>query len=239
MTAAKPRHRAGRLLKLAEAARVAAGLPSGPARCAGGRVWSASVSTSPSWRTPARAPPSFGTDTASRSSAVSPPRYAGAGPPPTNSATTCCRTSTTATRVSPRLGDEREQLIDHFAQEFLLPGDDVRSAWVATEAGRVPGRSFSTSRRATACPGRRSSTGCATCNLIDGAEARRFRADIPQRGDFLAAHGSQPVPDLEVGTTGAHWRKATLAAWSAGARHRATGGRTALRRHPPGRAAQP
>lgn len=113
--------------------------------------------------------------------------------------------------------DEREQLIDHFAQEFLLPGDDVRSAWVETEAGKSP--------RAVlldlAAGYRLSWTAVVNrvrhLNLIDGAEARRYRADIPQRGDFLAAHGRQPVPDLEVGTTGAQWRKATLAAWSSGA----------------------
>ncbi|MGS2587644.1 hypothetical protein [Streptomyces hebeiensis] len=53
--------------------------------------------------------------------------------------------------------------------------------------------------------------------LIDKAEAQRQQADTPVRGDFLAAHGSQPVPDLEIGATGTEWRKAALSAWAQGA----------------------
>jgi Zn-dependent peptidase ImmA (M78 family) len=113
--------------------------------------------------------------------------------------------------------DAREQLIDHFAEEFMLPADDAASAWAETAAGKHP-RAVLLDLAAgyrmswTAVVNRVRHLG-----LIDGADARRYKADIPQRGDFLAAHGSQPVPDLEVGATGKQWRRATLAAWSSGA----------------------
>jgi Zn-dependent peptidase ImmA (M78 family)/transcriptional regulator with XRE-family HTH domain len=113
--------------------------------------------------------------------------------------------------------DEREQLIDRFAEEFLLPADDMRSAWAGTEAG-VPPRAVLLDIAAryrvswSAAVNRVRHLG-----FIDVTDARRLKADIPRRGDFLAAHGSQPVPDLETGTTGTQWRKAALAAWSAGA----------------------
>ncbi|WP_328468314.1 helix-turn-helix domain-containing protein [Streptomyces sp. NBC_00448] len=113
--------------------------------------------------------------------------------------------------------DEREQLIDRFAEEFLLPGDDMRSAWAETDGGRSPravlldlAARYRVSWSAVVNRARR-------LDFIDVTDARRYKADIPQRGDFLAAHGSQPVPDLEIGTTGRQWRKATLQAWFAGA----------------------
>ncbi|SEO18841.1 helix-turn-helix domain-containing protein [Actinacidiphila rubida] len=113
--------------------------------------------------------------------------------------------------------DEREQLIDRFAEEFLLPADDLRSAWAETEAGQSPravlldiAALYRMSWSAVVNRARH-------LGLVDGTDARRYKADIPQRGDFLAAHGRQPVPDLEAGATGAQWRKAAIAAWTAGA----------------------
>ncbi|BBA99661.1 hypothetical protein RVR_6378 [Actinacidiphila reveromycinica] len=113
--------------------------------------------------------------------------------------------------------DEREQLIDRFAEEFLLPAEDIRLAWAATETGthaRAVLLDLAARYRVSwsAVVNRARRMGC-----IDATDARRHKADIPRRGDFLAAHGSQPVPDLETGTTGTQWRKAALSAWSAGA----------------------
>jgi Zn-dependent peptidase ImmA (M78 family)/transcriptional regulator with XRE-family HTH domain len=113
--------------------------------------------------------------------------------------------------------DEREQFIDKFAEAFLLPASDVTEAWKAVEQGmshRSVMLDLAASHRVSwsAVVKRVRHLG-----LIDAAEARLEKADIPQRGDFLAAHGSQPVPDLEIGATGAQWRKAALSAWTQGA----------------------
>lgn len=113
--------------------------------------------------------------------------------------------------------DVREQLIDQFVEEFLLPAADTRRAWSSAEHDRTP-RSIMIDMSATyrmswsAVVNRALHLG-----LIEQAEARRQKADTPVRGDFLAAHGSEPAPDLEIGTTGTLWRQAALSAWSEGA----------------------
>lgn len=113
--------------------------------------------------------------------------------------------------------DEREQLIDQFVEEFLLPAADMHRVWTSDERDRTPRAimiDLSASYRLSwsAVVNRAGHLG-----LIDPAEARRQKADTPMRGDFLAAHGSQPAPDLDVGTTGMQWRQAALSAWSQGA----------------------
>ena len=52
--------------------------------------------------------------------------------------------------------------------------------------------------------------------LLDAGGARQQKSDTPQRGEFVAAHGHGPEPDLEAGVTGAQWRKAALAAYLQG-----------------------
>jgi Zn-dependent peptidase ImmA (M78 family)/transcriptional regulator with XRE-family HTH domain len=113
--------------------------------------------------------------------------------------------------------DEREQLIDQFVEEFLLPEADMRRAW---REGDRDGKHRSRMLWVAACyrvswsavVNRASRLG-----LISREEARREKADTPVRGDFLAVYGSEPIPDLEQGATGAEWRRAVLAAWSQGA----------------------
>nr|WP_262928356.1 XRE family transcriptional regulator [Streptomyces sp. CBMA29] len=112
--------------------------------------------------------------------------------------------------------EEREERIDRFAGEFLLPSQVVHDAWVRVEEGESP-RSVllglaATYRLSWSAVVNRSRD----LDLLDRAEAQRQKADTPQKGDFLAAHGSVPVPDLEVGATGSKWRQATLAAWEEG-----------------------
>ncbi|MFF8565183.1 helix-turn-helix domain-containing protein [Streptomyces albidoflavus] len=113
--------------------------------------------------------------------------------------------------------DAREQLIDAFVEEFLLPTADVRQAWSPVSEGQDPRKTlielsgtYRVSWSATVNRARK-------LRLIDPQEARRQKADTPVRGDFLAVLGCQPVPDLEEGTTGRQWRQAVLAAWEAGA----------------------
>jgi hypothetical protein len=110
--------------------------------------------------------------------------------------------------------DERERIIDRFAAEFLLPEADLRDTWNA-EAGRLEPRArririaalYRVSWSAVVGVARRAGLG----------QARSLRVEIPVRGEFLAVCGSEPLPDLAVGTTGAEWRKAVLAAWTEGA----------------------
>ncbi|WUH93596.1 XRE family transcriptional regulator [Streptomyces sp. NBC_00433] len=111
---------------------------------------------------------------------------------------------------------EQEDRIDCFAGEFLLPSRDVTNAWSHAAEGQSPratllGLAASYRLSWSAVVNRARELG-----LLNGTEARRQKADTPQLGDFLAAHGSAPVPDLEIGTTGTMWRQAALAAWEQG-----------------------
>lgn len=112
--------------------------------------------------------------------------------------------------------DDREQSIDRFASEFLLPAADVRDAWRRVEEGASP-RSVLLDIAASY----RMSWGAVVntarlLGLLDPAEYHRQKSDTPQLGEFVAAHGHGPEPDLVPGTTGAHWRKAALAAYLQG-----------------------
>lgn len=114
--------------------------------------------------------------------------------------------------------DEREQYIDAFAGEFLLPEADLESAW-ARETGEQRSERDALIRIAadyrvswSAAVGRAQRQG-----FLDTSAARRLKADTPVRGDFLAVCGAEPVPDLEEGATGTAWRQAVLRAWRAGA----------------------
>jgi transcriptional regulator with XRE-family HTH domain len=114
--------------------------------------------------------------------------------------------------------DEREQLIDAFAGEFLLPQQELAAVWERAAAEdrsdretliRIAGE-YRLSWSAVVAAARRH-------GLVSGESARRLKADTPVRGDFLAVCGAWPVPDLEERTTGTAWRKAVLRAWKAGA----------------------
>ncbi len=113
--------------------------------------------------------------------------------------------------------DDREQVIELFAGEFLLPEDDLRSAWSAgvSELGprmllvRLAGRYRLSWSAVVWLAGR--------AGLTESDETRHLRAHNPVRGDFLAVCGNEPPPDLEVGATGEQWKRAVMAAWNAGA----------------------
>ncbi|WP_420311905.1 helix-turn-helix domain-containing protein [Streptomyces sp. YS-B37] len=114
--------------------------------------------------------------------------------------------------------DEREQAIDHFAGEFLLPEDEFDSAWKqAVNRGQSPrdaligiAADYRISWSATVSRAQ-------WLGLVGTRAARRLKADTPVRGDFLAIRGAEPVPDLEEGATGAAWRQAVMTAWKVGA----------------------
>ncbi|WP_282202161.1 helix-turn-helix domain-containing protein [Kitasatospora fiedleri] len=112
--------------------------------------------------------------------------------------------------------DEREELIDRFADELLMRDADLEEAWRRRAQDAAP-RSFLIEIAAQY----RVSWGvvvrkAARLGLVSSAQARQLRAGTPTRGDLLAVHGAEPVEDLTVGTTGPRWRKAVLDAWAGG-----------------------
>ncbi|MFN8075309.1 MAG: XRE family transcriptional regulator [Kineosporiaceae bacterium] len=109
--------------------------------------------------------------------------------------------------------DEREQVMDAFAAEFLLPTTVVVRAWTGGTEGRSDRQrlirlageyrvSWTTVVR-TAC----------AAGVIDGAAARRLQSVVPTRGDFLQAWGQAPEPDLVKGVS-RQWQAAVLEAYT-------------------------
>lgn len=108
--------------------------------------------------------------------------------------------------------DEREQRIDAFAGEFLLPRDGLVAAWERL-SGHPPRHrlvyaagsyrvSWSTALRAAGEIG-----------LTDGATVAQWASRAPQRGEFLEVLGQEPSEDLMPGETSPQWRQAVIAAW--------------------------
>jgi Zn-dependent peptidase ImmA (M78 family)/transcriptional regulator with XRE-family HTH domain len=107
--------------------------------------------------------------------------------------------------------DEREQLVDSFAGELLLPSQDLVSA-----LSDAPENEFRARLIAVAADYRISWSAAVVrarqCGLITAETAQRLRADTPMRGDFLAVMGHEPQPDLELGEHGPQWKRAVLSA---------------------------
>lgn len=112
--------------------------------------------------------------------------------------------------------DEREQRIDIFAGELLLPRDGLVAVWErfsehpprrrlihAAGSYRV---SWSTAVRAAGEAG-----------LVDGDALGQLQSRAPQRGEFLEVLGREPPEDLMPGETSPQWRQAAFAAWRSGA----------------------
>lgn len=108
--------------------------------------------------------------------------------------------------------DEREQIVDAFAGEFLLPEADLRQALsdVYRDDLREQLVALAAEYRLSwsAVVGRARQVG-----VVSAAEAQHMRADIPVRGDFLAIVGREPQPDLQLGERGAQWKRAVLRAY--------------------------
>jgi Zn-dependent peptidase ImmA (M78 family)/transcriptional regulator with XRE-family HTH domain len=108
--------------------------------------------------------------------------------------------------------DEREQVINAFAAELLLPEAAVRA--VAAD-GDVRDRlvvlagSYRVSWSVVVAAARRG-------GLLQPGESQRLRAATPRRGEFLALLASEPAEDLRLGEVGPVWRKAVLAGWQQG-----------------------
>jgi Zn-dependent peptidase ImmA (M78 family) len=109
--------------------------------------------------------------------------------------------------------DEREQLIEAFAGEFLLPAQDlvVRADRLKDPRAMLVEVAADYRLSWSAAVDRARRTG-----LVDVDEAQRLRARAPVRGDFLALLGREPEPDLPVGDHGPLWMQAVLRAHHAG-----------------------
>ncbi len=112
---------------------------------------------------------------------------------------------------------ERERVIDAFASEFLLPQQELPRAWQrfqGTQDPRQPLMWLSATYRVSwsAAVG-----AVVRAGLIPAGRAPALRAHIPTRGDLLTVVDEEPTPDLPLGTVGARWRQAVLAAYTAGA----------------------
>ncbi|MQA16505.1 MAG: ImmA/IrrE family metallo-endopeptidase [Pseudonocardiaceae bacterium] len=111
--------------------------------------------------------------------------------------------------------DEREKFIDVFAGEFLLPADGLRRRWMTHDCSDERSRliriaaEFRASWTAVVDAAQRA-------ELLSDDSAHQLRADRPVKGDFLAVVGSEPMEDLQVGTTGRHWRQAVAEAYHRG-----------------------
>jgi transcriptional regulator with XRE-family HTH domain len=111
--------------------------------------------------------------------------------------------------------EDREQVVDAFAGEFLLPCDDLTARLTGADTTELRGRlvaiagEYRLSWSAVVNRARR-------CGLIPADVARRLRADTPVRGDFIAVLGEEPAPDLATGTCGPQWRQAVIRAHAEG-----------------------
>lgn len=108
--------------------------------------------------------------------------------------------------------DEREQLINFFAGELLLPSAELMTAWQG-QGGEAPWtrlvRLAATYRMSWAGVVR----AVQRLELISKPEAQVFYARTPQRGDFMAICGEAPIEDLQLDAVGPRWKKAVLAAY--------------------------
>jgi len=111
--------------------------------------------------------------------------------------------------------DEREQLIEAFAAELLLPESAVRSAVRDRPTDERRDVLVSVAARWRASWSLTVTTASRALSLSRTERSRLLSAD-PTRAEFVAVLGEAPQPDLERGATGPMWRRAVLGAYGAG-----------------------
>jgi len=121
-----------------------------------------------------------------------------------------CRRSRAVRQLGRRLFGAAHSA-DAFVKAFLLPAPALRQEWPADPDQRRQTlvRVAGTYRVSWPLVVQRAGD----LGLIDAAEQQSLAAAVPVRGDFLAQLGTVPVEDLAVGTTGAAWKRAVLAAY--------------------------
>lgn len=110
--------------------------------------------------------------------------------------------------------DEREQRIEAFAIEFLLPEADLRRSWESQPDRDERARLIVLAARY------RVSWSVAVRSaqhfqLIDKPTASGITTTLPQRGEFFELLGREPIEDLLIGETSGTWRQAVVQAWRA------------------------
>ena len=110
--------------------------------------------------------------------------------------------------------DDREQLIDVFAGELLLPSDELLALWSSGDGEDA------WTRLVRLSAGYRVSWAAVVraaqkLELIGKSEAQAMYARTPQRGDFMAICGDAPTEDLHIGDVGPRWKKSVLASYRA------------------------
>jgi transcriptional regulator with XRE-family HTH domain len=110
--------------------------------------------------------------------------------------------------------DEREQRIDAFAIEFLLPQANLRAGWESKTELTARARLvvLAAEYRVSWTVAVRSAQ---QLQLIDKSAARQIITAAPGRGEFIELMGHEPVEDLVVGETSGTWRQAVFRAWRA------------------------
>lgn len=107
--------------------------------------------------------------------------------------------------------DEREQLINAFAEEILLPAECFDEVVVADAADAYADLVALSARFRVSWS--LVVHAAAARELIDSEATPRLLARRPTRGDFLSIIGHTPAPDLETGDTASQWKQAVLAAY--------------------------
>lgn len=111
--------------------------------------------------------------------------------------------------------DDREQLVEAFAAELLLPRSAVEREVEGRSGDALRVRLIEVAGRWRTSWSLAVSTASAVLSL-PGDERRRLLSTDPTRAEFISVLGESPLPDLGVGETGPAWRRAVLAAFGAG-----------------------
>lgn len=111
--------------------------------------------------------------------------------------------------------DEREQAIDAFASEFVVPADAVLANWerLRTLSERQRLVHIAATYRVSWSVALRKAC---KAGLIDDDIVRSQLAKVPGKGDFLEVLGQEPLPDLMPRQTSPQWVQASMAAWRSG-----------------------
>lgn len=111
--------------------------------------------------------------------------------------------------------DEREQVIETFAAELLLPESAVEHAGAQTDSLTLRDALVRVAARWRVSWSMTLITAVRALSLSDTAR-KQLLAAAPTRAEFIAVLGEAPQPDLEPGATGPRWRRAVLMAYGAG-----------------------
>jgi transcriptional regulator with XRE-family HTH domain len=110
--------------------------------------------------------------------------------------------------------DEREQRIEAFAAEFLLPSEAMTQSWARVDgAERRRLIQIAVDYRVSWSV---AVSAASRLDLLGEEGARRVLGARPTRGELIEVAGSVPREDLRPGETAGVWSQAAIAAWRSG-----------------------